>query len=136
MKTEQQQINELSGWVFKLDLKVESIQRFIEQNTEANPLTLAEFSNKDESMGVKGNEKKLESRMSNPLRPSHYGGGDNDPYEVIKVIEAWNLGFFLGNTIKYVARAGLKNPAKEIEDLEKAKQYIDFRIKELGNGKG
>ena len=37
--------------------------------------------------------------------PKHYGGADNT-YEAIKVIEAWELGFCLGNTIKYISRAG------------------------------
>lgn len=49
--------------------------------------------------------------------PDHYGGSDN-PYEAIKVIEAWELGFCLGNTIKYIARAGRKGEA--VEDLRKA----------------
>lgn len=39
--------------------------------------------------------------------PPHYGGADS-PYEVIKVILAWGLGFCLGNVVKYVARAGKK----------------------------
>lgn len=48
--------------------------------------------------------------------PVHYGGANN-PYEAIKVIEAWSLGFCLGNAIKYVSRAGKKGDA--IEDLKK-----------------
>lgn len=56
--------------------------------------------------------------------PKHYGGKDN-PYEVINVIEAWGLGFCLGNVIKYVARAGKKDPAKCLEDLEKASWYLE-----------
>ena len=39
--------------------------------------------------------------------PKHYGGEDN-PYEAIKVIDAWKLGFSLGNAVKYIARAGAK----------------------------
>lgn len=62
--------------------------------------------------------------------PSHYGGR-NSPYEVIEVIEAWELDFHLGNTVKYVARAGKKNPDKEIEDLEKAAWYLARKIKNL-----
>lgn len=57
--------------------------------------------------------------------PSHYGGADN-PYEAIKVIEAWNLGFNLGNTVKYIARAEHKNAT--IQDLEKARWYLDREI--------
>ena len=45
--------------------------------------------------------------------PSHYGGADN-VYEAIKVIDAWNLGFALGNTVKYISRAGKKDPNKEL----------------------
>ena len=35
--------------------------------------------------------------------PQHYGG-ENNPYEAIKVIEAWDLDFHLGNTVKYIPR--------------------------------
>jgi len=59
--------------------------------------------------------------------PQHYGGEFN-PYEVIKVIEAWNLGFNLGNTIKYISRAGIKDAEREIEDLEKALWYLQREI--------
>lgn len=59
--------------------------------------------------------------------PPHYGGADN-VYEAIKVIEAWGLGFHLGNTVKYLARAGRKHPERELEDLEKARWYLDREI--------
>lgn len=62
--------------------------------------------------------------------PLHYGG-ENNPYEAIKVIEAWNLGFCLGNTVKYIARAGRKDAKKTIEDLEKARWYLDRYIARL-----
>lgn len=62
--------------------------------------------------------------------PAHYGGED-DVYEVIKVIEAWGLGFHLGNAVKYIARAGVKDPETEIQDLEKSRWYIDRRIQWL-----
>ena len=66
------------------------------------------------------------------LRPEHYGGSDN-PYEVFNVLEAWGLDkdFYLGNVIKYIARAGKKDAAKELEDLEKAEVYLKRRIAEL-----
>ncbi len=54
--------------------------------------------------------------------PDHYGGADN-PYEVIKVIEAWKLGFHLGNVIKYIGRAPHKGV--QLEDLKKARWYLD-----------
>lgn len=57
--------------------------------------------------------------------PAHYGGADN-PCEAIKVIEAWKLGFCLGNTVKYIARAEHKNAT--VEDLKKARWYLDREI--------
>ena len=64
-------------------------------------------------------------------QPRHYKHGDT--YEVIKVLEAWEIDkcFYLGNVIKYVARSGKKDPAKEVEDLEKAKVYLEMKIKKL-----
>lgn len=57
--------------------------------------------------------------------PAHYGGESN-PYEAIKVIEAWGLGFCLGNTVKYIARAEHKGVA--VQDLEKAAWYLAREI--------
>ena len=66
--------------------------------------------------------------------PNHYGGEEN-PYEVIKVCEAWNLDedAYLFNVVKYVARAKKKNPEKELEDLKKAAFYLNRKIKNLEN---
>jgi hypothetical protein len=61
--------------------------------------------------------------------PDHYGG--DTVYETIKVIEAWGLGFHLGNCVKYISRAGKKDKAKELEDLKKAKFYLDRQIELL-----
>ena len=68
--------------------------------------------------------------MSNAIRPEHYGGKD-DPYEPIKVINAWGLGFELGNTLKYIKRAGKKDKSKTIEDLKKGLKYMEFEIEKL-----
>lgn len=64
--------------------------------------------------------------------PEHYGGQDN-PYEAIKVIEAWEMNFNLGNTIKYISRAGKKEKGKTVQDLEKAKWYLEREINNLKN---
>ena len=61
-------------------------------------------------------------------RPAHYTDGK---IEVIEFIEDKKLGFCLGNAVKYIARAGKKDPTKTVEDLKKAKWYIERRIKEL-----
>lgn len=64
--------------------------------------------------------------------PNHYGG-ENNPYEVIKVCEAWELDkdAYLFNVVKYIARAGVKDPDKELEDLKKAAFYLNRKIKNL-----
>lgn len=59
--------------------------------------------------------------------PSHYGGKDN-PYEAIKIIRHYGLGFNLGNVLKYILRAGKKDPDKELEDLRKAVWYLQKEI--------
>lgn len=56
--------------------------------------------------------------------PAHYGG--DTPYEAIKVIEAWGLGFALGNAVKYISRAGRKGD--RLDDLRKARWYLDREI--------
>ena len=61
--------------------------------------------------------------MSNVVNhPSHYNQGK---IEVIEFIEDQDLNFSRGNAIKYIARAGNKNPDKELEDLKKAMWYIN-----------
>lgn len=59
--------------------------------------------------------------------PAHYGGAD-DPYEAIKVIEAWGLGFNLGNALKYLSRAGRKPGEARRKDLAKAAWYLAREI--------
>lgn len=66
--------------------------------------------------------------------PQHYGGEDN-PYEVIKVIDAWDLDFCLGNAVKYISRAG-KKTRSPLEDLEKARWYICHAIEKLKKNEG
>jgi hypothetical protein len=62
--------------------------------------------------------------------PQHYGG-ENNPYEAIKVILAHDLNFNRGNVIKYVLRAGKKE--KEIEDLKKAMFYLNQELNRLSS---
>lgn len=65
--------------------------------------------------------------MNKVSHPDYYGGVMN-PYEAIKVIDAWKLDFSLGNAVKYISRAGKKSKECEIEDLEKAVWYIHHKI--------
>ena len=57
--------------------------------------------------------------------PSHYTDGS---IEVIDFIEDKQLPFHLGNAVKYICRAGKKDPSKEVEDLRKAVWYINRYI--------
>ena len=66
----------------------------------------------------------------NVQHPIYYGGAD-DQYEAIKVIEAWNLGFHLGNTVKYISRAGKKDGNSATQDLKKALFYLNREIELL-----
>ena len=58
--------------------------------------------------------------------PKHYNMGK---YEAIDVIEDWDLGFNLGNTVKYISRAGHKDNI--LQDLKKALWYLDREIKRI-----
>ena len=60
--------------------------------------------------------------------PSHYGG-ENNPLEVINIIEHYDLNFNLGNVIKYCLRAGKKDEL--IQELKKAQWYINREIQRL-----
>lgn len=62
--------------------------------------------------------------------PQHYGG-ENNPYEAIKIILAHDLNFNRGNVIKYILRAGKKE--KEIEDLKKAMFYLNQELNRLSS---
>ena len=57
--------------------------------------------------------------------PKHYGGEDN-PLEVIKIINHYDLNFELGNVLKYVLRADKKGNRKQ--DLQKALWYLQHEI--------
>lgn len=63
--------------------------------------------------------------------PAHYTDGK---IEVIDFILDKRLNFCRGNAVKYIARAGKKDPAKEIEDLEKAVWYLNCEITRLKGG--
>lgn len=76
-----------------------------------------------------------EHEKNNAVRhPAHYTTGR---IEVIDFIQDKELDFALGNVVKYVVRAGHKQQEgmtkreKQIEDLKKARQYLEFEIRYL-----
>lgn len=60
--------------------------------------------------------------------PAHYA---DTKIEVIDYIEDKNLGFHLGNAVKYISRAGKKDKDKTVEDLKKAIWYLNRYIENL-----
>jgi hypothetical protein len=61
--------------------------------------------------------------------PSHYCDGRQ--YEPRKVIRDWSLSWEIGSAVKYLARAGRKDKDKQVEDLRKAIEFIQYEIEGL-----
>jgi hypothetical protein len=68
------------------------------------------------------------TKVDNVNHPSHYTDGN---IEVIDYIEDKKLNYHLGNVVKYVSRAGKKDASKTLEDLKKARWYLDRYITKL-----
>ena len=62
-------------------------------------------------------------------RPAHYCEGRK--YEPLNVISDWDLNYRLGSALKYISRAGRKDPSKTVEDLEKAIFYLNREVEAL-----
>lgn len=89
-------------------------------------------SNFDYQTGCKGHEhpEKWLKLKSIGLRNPNTDG----KIEVISFIEDKGLNFHRGNAVKYIVRAGKKNPGKEVEDLQKAVWYLNREIERLRRG--
>ncbi len=61
--------------------------------------------------------------------PPHYQNSKGT--ECIDLI--WDLNFPRGSAVKYIVRAGKKDASKELEDLRKARWFLDFEIARLEN---
>jgi hypothetical protein len=80
---------------------------------------------KDDDLFQTEPEAKKDKQRESVNHPKHYNSGK---IEVISAIEDWELGFSLGNAIKYIARAGKKSPETYTQDLEKALWYINREL--------
>ena len=82
-------------------------------------------------------EKKIRNYLNRDVdmvnHPPHYNKG----IETTTYIDSWGMGFSQGNVVKYVTRYNLKHDTKEkqLEDLKKARWYLDDLIKMVENGK-
>lgn len=66
--------------------------------------------------------------QSDSITPEHYNSTKISTFDVVK---DWNLNFFLGNVVKYIQRAGKKERNSELQDLKKARKYLDAMIETL-----
>lgn len=78
---------------------------------------------------LKDNSIKIVENLDDVSRPSHYVNGWSNGAEVIDLTE--HLSFCAGNVVKYVCRAGRKDPGKHVEDLRKARWYLDREIERV-----
>lgn len=90
-------------------------------------VTLSNINNEGLFLKVNPEYRSSQNMQCNKKYTGYYASEDGT-MDAAVVINKFNLNFNRGNIIKYVIRAGKKNPIKEIEDLEKAKKYIDFEI--------
>ena len=74
----------------------------------------------------------IDEIKKNVDHPVHSGGADN-PYEAIKVLREWKLDkdAYLWNVGKYLSRAGHKDGNSQLQDLTKARWYLDYKIRLL-----
>lgn len=112
------------------DFTHESKDKTYEVSLGGDTLT---FTKKGENLnidysGITGEKKKIEH--VNYAIPPYYNG----VYEPIKVANAWDLGFHEANALKYLRRAGKKDPSKYIEDIEKATNCLNRKVSDLKNG--
>ena len=108
-------------YVYVVKSKIKSAAN--EANDDTTKSVLQEFAEQVREMGVVVVE---ESKPDPVNHPPHYKTGG---METIDFIEAKDLGYHLGNVIKYVTRA--KHKGNELEDLKKAQWYLERAIMKL-----
>ena len=108
----------------------EAFIEYLEEDIEVNAKeTLQETLDKVKETLQKTLDKVKEPVEDDPVNhPSHY---TDTKIEVMDYIEDKQLNFARGNVIKYVSRAGKKDPNKELEDLKKAMWYLNREIERL-----
>lgn len=104
----------------------ENVLELIEEEKTVN--TKIEEGNKVNESDLKDSEISKEVKDDVVNHPSHYTDGN---IEVMDFIEDKQLNFARGNVIKYVSRAGKKDPNKELEDLKKSMWYLNREIERL-----
>lgn len=118
----------------------EGLREYLEQDIEANESDLKDTDVESITIGqalqsicdippqIKIDSDKIKEVEDVVNHPSHYTDGN---IEVMDFIEDKQLNFARGNVIKYVSRAGKKDPNKELEDLKKSMWYLNREIERL-----
>ena len=110
-------------------------KRFANEELPASALAFPVFKDSDRELFCqkKGNADNDELKKQDDVieHPAHYTQG----IECMDYIESHRLNYARGNIIKYVTRAGLKDASKEVEDLEKARWYLDREIERVKKAK-
>ena len=106
----------------------EGYSKYVNRNIyihQPDTVAISTWDEEDEYDGFYGGS---EDYVESVNSPKHYTSGK---YEVIDVIEDWDLNFRLANTIKYIARH--KHKGKPLEDLEKALWYLQREVDKWRN---
>lgn len=115
-----------------------NMKEMLAANEETKQLMIAELENQ-RAATLEAEAKKLRTSAalrvqgvkapgSDPTSPDYYRVGG---IETIDFIKAKSLDYYLGNAVKYISRAGKKDPEKEAEDLRKAIWYLNRKIAEI-----
>lgn len=128
---DQSMFNGMAGEVIKVSgtfKPVYTVRITIEDLFSDRELFFVEGSNADSYKPASYKPAKKTSTQDDVIEhPAHYTQG----IECMDYIESHKLNYARGNIIKYVTRAGLKDASKEVEDLEKARWYLDREIERV-----
>lgn len=89
----------------------------------------------DDTLNIEFKIKDLSDKISQIKKKKYTGyySSKDGSMDAQIVIDKFDLNFCRGNIFKYIVRAGRKDPTKEIEDLQKAREYVDFEIRRIKN---
>lgn len=119
-------IGELLGEIDNLKPNIYKKECAIEKIDKATHMYIDEMANiMCDNMKAIGHESTEYLKDDNAIKPSHYKSGE---FDVIAFCQKHNLSFDVGNVIKYVTRAGKKKDNSELQDLNKAMEYLKRRI--------
>ena len=117
------------GWVDAF----QTVENDVNEAFASEALRLAASARKHTRPCLGSSSEKLPVTHNAVSHPSYYCDGG---IETLDLILAKKLDFLLGQVCKYIVRAGKKDPSKEVEDLEKARFYLNRKIRQLKEGDG